>query len=564
MTGDLRHGDFRACAIVPSHNHAQAVPGIVAALRAQGLPVFVIDDGSNESTCALLARLEDPANDVRVARLEPNQGKGGAVGHGFQLAMAAGFTHALQIDADGQHDIMAVPDLLRLAQAHPNALITGVPVYDRSVPFGRKIGRYVTHVWVWIETLSWQIRDSMCGYRVYPLAPVAALYASGETIGRRMDFDTEIMVRLFWRGVPVVEHPVAVTYPVGNISNFDLWRDNLRITWMHTRLFFGMLARLPSILRNKPQRSRHWAWLAERGAYWGLQLWTLVYRLLGRHACLTIMAPVVFYFYLTGGEQRRASQDFLSRAYAIRPDRRWRPTFLNGLRHFFSFAGRALDTFIGWTGDMPPNMIRPGKIADLRAAEDDRRGGLFIIAHLGNVDLARALLDEATRRRLLILVHTRHAENYNRLLRDYRPEAAVNTWQVSELGPAAAMELKERVEAGSWVVIAGDRVPVNSQRVASIPFLGAAAPFSQGPYILASLLECPVYTLFCLRHGDHFVLDVEKLADRVVLPRGDREAALQGYAQLFANRLESHALQDPLQWYNFFNFWNPGRKEPLS
>jgi glycosyltransferase involved in cell wall biosynthesis len=235
---------FRPCAILPSHNHARAVPGIVAALRARGLPVFVIDDGSDAATRASLAQLAVPGNTVRVARLDPNQGKGGAVEHGFRLAMAAGFTHALQIDADGQHDISALDDLLRLAQAHPDDLITGVPVYDRSVPLGRAIGRYLTHFWVWVETLSFQISDSMCGFRVYPLGAVAALLAAGETVGRRMDFDTEIMVRLFWRGVKVIEHPVAVTYPPGNTSNFDLWRDNLRITAMHTRLFFGMLRRV--------------------------------------------------------------------------------------------------------------------------------------------------------------------------------------------------------------------------------------------------------------------------------------------------------------------------------
>lgn len=555
---------FRPCAIVPSHNHARAVPAIVATLVAQGLPIFVIDDGSDAATRAALAALANPGKGVQVARLDPNQGKGGAVGHGFQLAMAAGYTHALQIDADGQHDIAEAPRLLQLARDHPASLVTGIPVYDRSVPLGRAVGRYATHIWVWIETLSLQIRDSMCGFRVYPLGAVADLYAAGETIGRRMDFDTEIMVRLFWRGVPVIEHPVAVTYPKGNISNFDLWRDNLRITAMHTRLFFGMLRRVPAILRNRRGRPLHWAWLTERGAYWGLRVWTAIYRLLGRRACLALMAPVVGYFYLTGSAQRQASRDFLSRAYTMRPDPRWQPTFRNGLKHFMSFAGRALDTFIGWTGDMPPDLIRPGKVADLEIAERDPRGALFIIAHVGNVDLARALLDAETRQRLLVLVHTRHAENYNRLLREYRPEAAVNVRQVTDLGPEAAVDLKERVERGSWVVMAGDRVPVKSERVVQLPFLGSEAPFSQGPYILASLLECPVYTLFCVRRGDHFVLDVEKLADHVLLPRGAREAAVRHYAGIFTARLERYALQDPLQWYNFFDFWNPGDKESRS
>ncbi|WP_374382039.1 glycosyltransferase [Dongia sp.] len=553
----------RICAIIPSHNHSRAMPGIVAALTSLGLPVFIIDDGSNDATAAALAGLADPSRGIAVARLDPNQGKGGAVLHGFQLAMAAGYTHALQVDADGQHDLGAVPRLLARIQGDPRALIAGVPVYDRSVPMGRAIGRYVTHVWVWIETLSFDISDSMCGLRIYPLAAVAALLAGGANIGRRMDFDTEIMVRLFWDGIQVVEEPVAVVYPQGNTSNFDLWRDNLRISAMHTRLFFGMLRRLPQLLRRR-HGSRHWAWLAERGASWGLEVWAFAAGLLGRSACLALMSPVVFYFYLTGREQRLASWAFLQQAAAngavIDATRLW-PL---GFRHFMSFAGRALDTFLGWTGAVSPDAVRPGRVADLAEAERASSGALFIIGHIGNVDLARALLDDATRRRLLVLVHTRHAERYNHLLRKYRPVAAVNTRQVTDLGPALAMELKERVERGDWVVIAGDRVPINSERTSLVPFLGRPAPFSQGPYILAALLECPVYTLFCLRQDGHHILDVEKFADRIDLPRQDRQQALDRYAALFASRLEAYARDFPLQWYNFFDFWNPGRKEGRS
>jgi predicted LPLAT superfamily acyltransferase len=178
------------------------------------------------------------------------------------------------------------------------------------------------------------------------------------------------------------------------------------------------------------------------------------------------------------------------------------------------------------------------------------------------VELARALLDQETRERLLILVHTKHAENFNRMLRDVRPEAAINTWQVTELGPEAAVELKSQIEQGKWVVIAGDRVPIGSTgRVAKIPFLGENAPFSHGPYILASLLECPVYTLFCLRDGERYVLHASKLADRVLLPRKSRDEALTHYAAMFATRLAAFAQRYPLQWYNFFDFWSQGAAE---
>jgi predicted LPLAT superfamily acyltransferase len=440
-------------------------------------------------------------------------------------------------------------------------LVTGVPIYDASIPKGRAIGRWITHAWVWVETLSFQIRDSMCGFRVYPLAAVAALLAEGEQIGQRMDFDTEIMVRLFWRGVAVIDVPVAVTYPADNTSNFDLLRDNWRISLMHSRLVFTMLWRLLRHRRMPRGNGHHWAWLAERGSVWGLRFCLASYRLLGRRGCQAVLMPIVFYFYLSGGEQRRASRQFLARAFHVKGWSR-QPTFIDGYRHFLSFAQRSLDTFIAWAGGMPRDLIQSGDLAALPAAAADPGGALVIVAHLGNADISRAMLDAKTRERLLILVHTRHAENFNRVLRDFQPAAVLNTFQVTELGPATAISLKEHVEQGRWVVIAGDRVPVMSHgRTIDVPFLGQNAPFSAGPYILASLLECPVYLLFCLRDGEYYRLSFEKFADRIDLPRAQRAESLRAYAAKFTERLQDYALRDPFQWYNFFDFWAPASRQ---
>jgi Glycosyl transferase family 2 len=241
---------MRACCVIPSRNHYQVVGTVVARALACGLPVFLIDDASGEPARTVLAALHAPDRGVQVARLETRGGKGGAVMRGFALASAAGFTHVVQLDADGQHDLARLPDLLACSTARPEAVIAGHARYNHTVSRGRKWGRYLTHVWVWIETLSFSITDSMCGFRVYPLAPVMRLLAE-ETLGRFMDFDIEIMVRLSWRGVPVVMLPVDVVYPEDNASNFELLRDNWRITKMHTRLALVMLTRLPGLLRRR-------------------------------------------------------------------------------------------------------------------------------------------------------------------------------------------------------------------------------------------------------------------------------------------------------------------------
>lgn len=242
-------------AVVPVYNHAQAIAAMVAGIRAHGLPVLLVDDGSDSECARELERLHALEPDaVTLERLPVNCGKGAAVITGFRAAARLGFDRVLQIDADGQHDPAEIPRFLQAADAAPHAVICGVPQYDTSVPRGRLYGRYLTHVWVWINTLSLQIRDSMCGFRLYPLAPVLALL-DAERLGQRMDFDTDVLVRLYWRGVDVVNLPTPVRYPSDGVSHFDVLRDNLRISRMHARLFFGMLRRLPRLLMRRRVRA---------------------------------------------------------------------------------------------------------------------------------------------------------------------------------------------------------------------------------------------------------------------------------------------------------------------
>lgn len=241
---------FAPCFVVPVYNHGGTVGSTVAALAGHGLPIYLIDDGSETATATVLDRLAAEVAEVHLLRRTANGGKGAAVMDGMRAALADGRSHTLQIDADGQHDLTDIAGFLAAAAAQPEAIICGVPRYDASVPKGRLYGRYVTHVWVWIETLSFAIEDSMCGFRVYPLVSTCRLI-DDVNIGRRMDFDIDILVRLFWRGVVIVNRPTRVIYPQGGISHFRLLSDNLAISWLHTRLFFGMLPRLPLLLARR-------------------------------------------------------------------------------------------------------------------------------------------------------------------------------------------------------------------------------------------------------------------------------------------------------------------------
>lgn len=241
---------MRLCAVVPVYRHVHTVGAVLDALLRHGIACLVVDDGNAAADARVLAAVVRQRPGVELVRRDHNGGKGAAMQSGLRAAGERGCTHVLQIDADGQHDVADIGRFVALAGQYPRDMICGVPTYDDSVPRARLYGRYLTHVWTWINTLSFDIRDAMCGYRVYPLDAVLALMRR-RRLPARMDFDVEVLVRLHWAGVRFHGIPTRVVYPEGGISHFRMWRDNVRISWMHARLCCGMLLRLPLLLWRK-------------------------------------------------------------------------------------------------------------------------------------------------------------------------------------------------------------------------------------------------------------------------------------------------------------------------
>ncbi len=242
----------KPCALVPVYNHVDELPATLAAMQSLNLPLVLVNDGSAAQYTPTIQALAQEYDALLVSHAH-NSGKGAAIKNGLQKAHGAGFTHALQIDADGQHSTGDIPRFLQAMQAHPDALIAGYPQFDKSIPRLRFYGRYLSHVWVWINTLSLEVRDSMCGFRVYPVAAACELI-NAKHIGNRMEFDGEFIVRWVWRGYALQQLQTRVIYPEGNSSGFRIVHDNILITWMHTRLFFGMLRRLPRLLKQRRDR----------------------------------------------------------------------------------------------------------------------------------------------------------------------------------------------------------------------------------------------------------------------------------------------------------------------
>ena len=245
--------------LIPSYNPGPKVYETVAAALAQWPVVWVVVDGSTDGTgqgLQALAERSAPHAGLRVWLLAHNGGKGAAVLHGLQAALAAGYTHVLTMDSDGQHPAELIPAFMHLSRQWPQAMVLGRPVFDASAPLLRVRGRRVSNAWTQLETLGAGIDDSLFGFRVYPAAALAAVM-QGQRWMRRFDFDTEAVVRLAWRGVKPLNMAAAVKYPTaadGGVSHFKYGRDNLLLTWMHLRLMLGFALRLPLLLWRKAKR----------------------------------------------------------------------------------------------------------------------------------------------------------------------------------------------------------------------------------------------------------------------------------------------------------------------
>jgi glycosyltransferase involved in cell wall biosynthesis len=239
--------------IIPSFDTGAKVYETVAAARAQWCPVWVVVDGSRDGTAAGLQALAETDAGLRVFVLPHNQGKGAAVLHGLRQAQAAGFSHALTMDADGQHPAELIGAFMAAAQARPEAMILGRPVFDASAPLLRVRGRRISNGWTHLETLGAGVADSLYGFRVYPVAELIAVMRHQPWM-RRFDFDTEAVVRLAWRGVKPINLDAPVKYLTaeqGGVSHFRYGRDNLLLTWMHIRLMVEFVLRLPVLLVRK-------------------------------------------------------------------------------------------------------------------------------------------------------------------------------------------------------------------------------------------------------------------------------------------------------------------------
>ncbi len=303
---------------------------------------------------------------------------------------------------------------------------------------------------------------------------------------------------------------------------------------------------------NSPQ----WNEIKEKGGMLPLTLMLWFYRLGGRFLCRIILNFIILWYWLFSHTAKQASLLYLQKVHQFSGEQSpfpQMPTLANTYVHLMQFGESILDKIEGWLGHIPEEKLNLHGHEFFKAHY--QKGTIIVVSHFGNVELLRAIKSDHSQK-LNVLVYQKHASKFNQFLKKLNDKADVSLVSVDELGIETALLLQEKLEQGEWIIVAADRVPVQSDRVQSIPFLGDEAHWPQGAWILANLLKVPVLAVFCYRYQNNFDVHIHKLADRIELPRATRMQSMQWVMRNYVALLEQHCIRAPYQWFNFYLFWN--------
>ena len=558
--------------LVPFYNHPQNIKALVAALKTYELPVIVVDDGSDEESKQILAELERTEGILLLTRAQ-NGGKGIAMKDGFKFASERGFSYVLQIDADFQHDAALIGEFLRQSRAHPQSIVCANPIYGEDAPKSRVYGRKITNFWVAINTLSLGVKDAMCGFRVYPLEQLKKAAAKSKT--NRMEFDIEILVNAVRQGISVRWIDTCVRYEKGGVSHFKMLRDNALISLMHAKCFFSLpkfalgkiwrACGLNSSEKNgtnaqisvEPQENAEqnlWWKRQERGGTFFLRLSLFLAQILPEFALKLIVKIVVWFYYIFSKNERENIAEFRRNLSVFAGSQTLKGTSV--FSHFEAFGGAICDKFRVWKGKIKDDEL---EIIDLERIKSEligaQKGQILLTAHLGNVEICKALAARVKGFRMVILTYDENSRKFNEVLREIsKNDGSVRMMAVNKLDVAAMLELKNIVESGEHIGIMGDRTPLGGDKAARVKFLGKEAGFNYGPYLIAGILGVKISSLWCQKIDGKFRIELVPLASAVKLGR-DKAASARQYLQIYVRELENRCKQTPTQWFNFFDFW---------
>lgn len=557
--------------VLPTYNNLTTLPAVLSQARAAFplYPIIVVDDGSTDGAGTYLRERQSEQNgdrgeegespsrrpQVHVLHHTVNRGKGAALLTGFECAARLGVTHVITVDTDGQHLMEGVTEVAAAACMHPKAIVLGNRRFEASphVTFASRFGRLFSNFWVWVESGT-QVEDTQSGLRCYPLerVPLRSLRAT------RFDFEIEILVRSLWAGVPVVSTPVPVHYPHPNerVSHFHAWKDNARLTLLHTCLVLERIWSATGRLFKSPTTA---VATRERSGSGLLEFWI---RIFGIRLCYVIMWLVVPFYFVTGGKEIRALRGFYRH---LGSGDRNRPRFLAEMwlvfRNFLFFAASLLDRVALSAGlhtadfrcDLPASLLHAGEPGQVGVP----KGFVLVGAHLGDWTLCAQAFAQARPVRLALVMDTTRSRSFMRLLKRISDRNACSEGHFSlkiidaaDRSIALMLEIREHIESGGSVCFLGDRWG-DGARLATVDFLGVPARFPLLPFQVARVLDCPLYSFFCVKRA---------LGAQAPHHLAIRDLPFEGRSALevqesFVRELELRVRETPWCWFNFFDFW---------
>lgn len=306
------------------------------------------------------------------------------------------------------------------------------------------------------------------------------------------------------------------------------------------------------------QRSQAETWntIKERGGMLPLMLVLFFYRLGGRWLCRVVLYFVILWYWVFSTTARQASLLYLHKLHhfsGVHSPFAALPQLPHTFTHLMQFGECILDKIEGWLGRVSDQNLQLHGHEHFR--EHYQKGAIIVVSHFGNIELLRAIKSEHPQK-INVLVYQKHATQFNQFLKKLNQHADVNLLSVDELGIETALILQQKLDQGEWIVVAADRVPIQSDRIQPIEFLGEHADWPEGAWILAHLLKAPVLAVFCYRVKDHFEVHIHNIAVQLNFPRKDRATAIRQVMRIYIHLLEQHCLRAPYQWFNFYNFWN--------
>ncbi|MGP1359714.1 glycosyltransferase family 2 protein [Campylobacter sp.] len=530
--------------LIPFYNHPEKIRALCKALANYNLHILIVDDGSNETSKKALENLSEFG--VEIFTREQNGGKGAALKDGFRHALQNGYTHAFQIDADFQHDISEVAEFLELSRKYPHDMILADPIYGEDAPKSRFYGRKITNFWVKVNTLNANIKDAMCGFRIYPLKELESVTLQSSS--NRMEFDMEILVNAVRAGTRLKWIPLNVRYEKGGVSHFKMLKDNVLISLMHAKYFFSLVP----FLLGKAFKGQKYAWWqkGERSNEFFLRVSLFLTKNLPIFLIKPIVMIVVCFYYIFSKSERENIREFLLNVEKFSGKKPYTGVF----RNFYDFGIAICDKFRIWQNGVLENELDFNELMWIKEEfEASKSGRVLLTSHLGNVEICKALSLRSPSFRMIILVYSKGSEKFYKILEQIS-KGQIKLISVENLDTAVMMQLKEAVDSGVNICIMGDRTPVNGDKFVEVSFLGKMAKFNYGPYLLAGILGVKMSALWCVKNGDKFSIELSDIADEIKLGR-DRKASVLPYVQSYVRQLEEQACKSPSQWFNFFDFW---------